>query len=1821
MPKYFAFLFCFILIFILVLPASGFNSSAICSQNVTAQAGVTGVMLDFRSHDLEPEVVTRNQENFTSFTIEGEGFTYEYGKPVLPMVSRFVIVPPDAAVELEVTVGSIETIPANFPPALNLDEDCANLNSAVPDLVRSIYPPQVAELSEPSIIRGVRLVKVTTYPYQYDPQRNVYIHNRNISVELHFSDSESGGILNYGDRRNCSREFIKFMNALAVNSEVLLRDDVESISPYAGHYLVTANENCIIPAQDFIEWRRKAGYRVDILPISNNECQNPESIKHHIQDHYDSFLDAGEDPFDQLMLIGDFSAYSGGNPRPGWQLLPEAGETVWEQGENHADYKFGLLEGDDIHIDVGLGRWIAGSDPTIGLNVGRTLAYEAEPYMEDTAWFTRGGVGSQHWGNAPQGAWHISIHTNVRWGEEVLQHLGYDEVRFYERYEYDQAAWVYGPWVRDLFNAGANILLSRAENYYWRDHFRGVDDNVAFPIRLTTSGHGEWSTANMLRNGDRNHLKGPVASTCGWGGPPTLTMNLVWMGLVKSILLEDMSLGWGYNFAVTYFESFIPNFREPVRELEVYRQTKTDVSCFGDPGIQSWRGVPQVLAVEHTDTITPQTRFVEVYAFDPEIENENARAFEGARVTLYVPGELPDNPEDYANHEVFQVTTFTESDGKARFVFNEDPGFDGELMYVTVTGRDLLPIFGEIEIANPGSVIEIAGFSLTNEEGAEETPNPGENIQLHLSAVNLSSDENIENVTATVSSPSPWIRINQGNVNFGNVEAESVIEGDEAVLITLDPSCPDGENKPSTKPVITIEFTSAERSWNSAIQIDPNSPNFTVGNIPGGNIVPTEMFELDVDINNIGRHNSTPITARLSSLEIGIEVVEDIAHYPEIPVGENSTLSGRERFAISGNPDVPPGFKNEMMLILTNERDFVDTTYFTLQVLEEREGAPFGPDEYGYYCFDDTDEAWENAPEYDWIEISAEDDDPDFEGIMIEEFDGRSEFHVGESHVLHMPFEFQFYGYMYDAITICTNGFIAPGNQGRITNMQNWPLDRAIGGGVGMIAPFWDWLQLGDNGKVYYYYDQEESRMIIEWYRVRQIWGNEENLSFQVVLYDRSVWITESGDQNILFQYKNIAQTRGPREGREWERNSEYASVGISSPNGNTGINYSYHNEYPTTSAPLENRRAILFTTYPRYRSGFLYGSVRSFATNQPIEGAFVETEQGFNTITDENGNWRIADALAEVSFDISVRAQGFNDSTNFELQVSEGDSLEINFDLLNPEFVPSNWNMNAMLDPDREMELEFRLDNSGTGPLFWSVDRRLLGDSNLEPWELRQSYSIGDTLGDSRLQGIVYINEQFYVAGSNRREPQIFVLDDNGTLVRQFSQFGVEGSHGYKDLAYDGEWIWGSEGNQVYAFTPEGELMRQFEGPYNSTSSLTWDKDRERLWISGTTSDITSIDRAGNQFEELSRMGIYQYGLSYWPADPDGYQLYVFSKIDNVADQIVYKMDIETNDTLSVSILDTEEGGRAAASFCTSTFDVYSWVFMGLVNNGLNDRIDIWQLESRKEWFTVDILRDEERETATAGTLQAEEYADFILNLNSSELPETTYVAEVFFQHNADSGTAHIGVELDVIGPVPPLPFDLFHPANGDTLDSLQIDFQWNPTRDPNENEFVSYSTWIKAGNDSVSFAVDDTCLTVDLEIHGLDIEWLYTNPAQWWVEAESQGDITESVERFEFYIRGSNEIPGFDDNHPVEFKISSVYPSPFNSSTTIQFGADIEIHTTLKVYDLTGRLVGVLFDDVPTAGWHKIVWNGSDLSSGVYILQLERAGGIKTVKTAIIR
>lgn len=72
------------------------------------------------------------------------------------------------------------------------------------------------------------------------------------------------------------------------------------------------------------------------------------------------------------------------------------------------------------------------------------------------------------------------------------------------------------------------------------------------------------------------------------------------------------------------------------------------------------------------------------------------------------------------------------------------------------------------------------------------------------------------------------------------------------------------------------------------------------------------------------------------------------------------------------------------------------------------------------------------------------------------------------------------------------------------------------------------------------------------------------------------------------------------------------------------------------------------------------------------------------------------------------------------------------------------------------------------------------------------------------------------------------------------------------------------------------------------------------------------------------------------------------------------------------------------------------------------------------------------------------------------------------------------------------------------------------------------------------------------------------------------------------------------------TEFRLSQNYPNPFNPATTIEFSLPEKSDIRLAVYDITGKLVSVIVSGAAEAGTHRVQFDGSELSSGIYICRL---------------
>lgn len=104
--------------------------------------------------------------------------------------------------------------------------------------------------------------------------------------------------------------------------------------------------------------------------------------------------------------------------------------------------------------------------------------------------------------------------------------------------------------------------------------------------------------------------------------------------------------------------------------------------------------------------------------------------------------------------------------------------------------------------------------------------------------------------------------------------------------------------------------------------------------------------------------------------------------------------------------------------------------------------------------------------------------------------------------------------------------------------------------------------------------------------------------------------------------------------------------------------------------------------------------------------------------------------------------------------------------------------------------------------------------------------------------------------------------------------------------------------------------------------------------------------------------------------------------------------------------------------------------------------------------------------------------------------------------------------------------------------------------------------------------------------------------------------------------YLDGGMPTSTGDGNElPERVVLHSNYPNPFNPSTNIRYELPRQQDVRIEVFNLLGRRIAVLVNESQQAGMHTITFDGSDLSSGMYLFRLQTDGFVNTRKMMLVK
>ncbi len=184
-----------------------------------------------------------------------------------------------------------------------------------------------------------------------------------------------------------------------------------------------------------------------------------------------------------------------------------------------------------------------------------------------------------------------------------------------------------------------------------------------------------------------------------------------------------------------------------------------------------------------------------------------------------------------------------------------------------------------------------------------------------------------------------------------------------------------------------------------------------------------------------------------------------------------------------------------------------------------------------------------------------------------------------------------------------------------------------------------------------------------------------------------------------------------------------------------------------------------------------------------------------------------------------------------------------------------------------------------------------------------------------------------------------------------------------------------------------------------------------------------------------------------------------------------------------------------------------------------------------------------------------------------------------------------------------------LLSPANNSTGMVTPISFVWTGVQNA-----LNYELQISRTNLFSNLEYSSTPLN-----NYQNVFILYANVKYYWrVRVITTGSAGEWSDVWNFTIGSITDVDD-KNNIPTKFELLQNYPNPFNPVTSIKYEVSSIEYINITVYDILGREIVILVNGQKTPGRYEVQFDGSKLSSGMYVYAI-RAGNFSATKKMIL-
>jgi len=642
-------------------------------QNIVG-SDMNQVAIVFSVPGLEYGISATKGGPFARIAIPGAGQTSIVGEPELPVIRQMVRIPFGAEVSLEVRVLSESRLDLDdlylSGPIVPVQEPVEKVPGAM-ERARFSYDQEVytrdafvvdrlARVLEIGQMRGYRYAALEIQPVDYNPITGELSVSDRIEVRLKFKGADA-----QETRFQESHYYDRAFDALA--ARIFPNHDTfgaKGLPDAPSGYLIFAAERFMDSPElaAFVDWKRQCGYEVSLFSTADTSG-DPRAIQSWINTAYASW----EIPPAFVLLVGD---------------TDDIGYFVGQgNGRPATDLYYSTPAGSDYIPDIWAGRLSVADDTDLANILNKTLSFEKVLWSAPDTWEKHAAFcASTDNFNITEGTHNAVIST-------YLNPLGYLVEKLYTVTYHANSGQV-----SSAINAGLSLLIysGHEDVTYWADgpHFDQQDvrslTNAVYPIVHSYAClTGKYQTGECF---GETWIREDAAAVMFWGASvssywdeddilergvfegffnnqePGDTMNLTWVAAMNN-----------YGKSVLY--NHYGNTSDIKRYFEMY-------NIMGDPSLDVWTNAPIPPVVVHAPTISTTEA-----VFDVQVAG--------------VPNAMVGLSMDGVVHGV----AYTDTTGNAAVPIRVPFEKEGQMM-VTVTGHDLLPYVGTVNISDNAFILQ-----------------------------------------------------------------------------------------------------------------------------------------------------------------------------------------------------------------------------------------------------------------------------------------------------------------------------------------------------------------------------------------------------------------------------------------------------------------------------------------------------------------------------------------------------------------------------------------------------------------------------------------------------------------------------------------------------------------------------------------------------------------------------------------------------------------------------------------------------------------------------------------------------------------------------------------------------------------------------------------------------------------------------------------------------------------------------------------------------------------------------------------------------------